>query len=108
VLTKATFMHPRYFELYSAPAYAPIRRMVERERNCEDFAMQFLVTNASSRPPVFVPGCRLDLGEAAGRVAISAGNSHAEKRRRCVLTLLRFFNRSSTILRANYIGAGGS
>ena len=35
---------------------AAIRELVDDERNCEDIAMQFLIANVTSLPPIYVKG----------------------------------------------------
>ena len=59
VLTKGAVMHRRYLDLYSERLPAATRAMVAELRNCEDIAMQFLVSNATGEAPVFVwdPWC---------------------------------------------------
>jgi len=54
ILTKAAILHHDYFELYSQPHHAMVRNLVDRRRNCEDIAMQFLVANTTMLPPIYV------------------------------------------------------
>eukprot|EP01035_Chromulina_nebulosa_P020198 gene20198-26219_t len=39
-----------------------IRELVDRESNCEDIAMQFLISNTTNLPPIYVKGHLDDLG----------------------------------------------
>jgi hypothetical protein len=59
ILTKGAIMHARYLEAYSKAMPAHIRRMVTEQRNCEDIAMQFVVSNITGDAPYFVwdPTC---------------------------------------------------
>lgn len=53
-LTKAAFMHRKWLELYSTMMPVAVREMVAHERNCEDIAMQFLVSSSTQRAPTFI------------------------------------------------------
>lgn len=66
ILTKAAFMHHDYFKLYSSVMPEKIRQYVHEKRNCEDIAMQFLVSNHTSLPPIYVKGHLSDLGALGG------------------------------------------
>lgn len=56
ILTKAAFLHHDYLREYTENMPAQIRELVDQKRNCEDIAMQFLVANISSLPPIYVKG----------------------------------------------------
>lgn len=56
ILTKAAFISHFYFGLYTNIMPQSIRDMVDRRKNCEDIAMQFLIANYSSLPPIYVKG----------------------------------------------------
>jgi hypothetical protein len=56
ILSKAAFIHHKYFELYTHQMPASIHQYVREARNCEDIAMSFLVANATSAPPLWVKG----------------------------------------------------
>ena len=43
-----------------------IRDLVDKGRNCEDIAMQFLIANETRLPPVYVKGHLQDLGVLGG------------------------------------------
>ncbi len=66
VLTKAAFLHHDYFKHYTSTMPAPVREYVHKNKNCEDIAMQFLVANVSSLPPIFLRGSLEDLGVLGG------------------------------------------
>ena len=66
VLTKAAFLHHKYFQMYFDRMPPAILAHIDSKRNCEDIAMQFLVSNYTDLPPVFVKGHLTDLGVFGG------------------------------------------
>lgn len=88
VLTGAAFYHKYYSYLYSYTMPQEIRDMVDELMNCEDLAMNFLVSHVTRQPPVKVtsrwtfrcPGCPVSLSE---------DDSHFQERHRCI----NFFSR---------------
>ncbi|KAE9542716.1 hypothetical protein AGLY_002627 [Aphis glycines] len=71
VLTGAAFVHKYYLYLYSYWLPQAIRDKVDQYMNCEDIAMNFLVSHVTNKPPVKVtsrwtfrcPGCPVSLSE---------------------------------------------
>ena len=93
ILTKAAFIHHRYFNLYTNNMPKGVHELVDKERNCEDIAMQYLVANITSLPPVYVKGHLEDLGALNG---ISTSKSiakagHMDKRSQCLNELEKIF-----------------
>ena len=54
VLTKGAIMHAKYLRTYSEEMPSAVRRLVAERRNCEDIAMQFVVSNATHTAPTTV------------------------------------------------------
>lgn len=56
ILTKGAIMHARYLSAYSEDTrgMAAVRAMVAARRNCEDIAMQFVVSSATGTAPTAV------------------------------------------------------
>lgn len=83
VLTGAAFFHKYYTYLYSYVMPQAIRDKVDEYMNCEDIAMNFLVSHITRKPPVKVtsrwtfrcPGCPTTL---------SSNSSHFEERHKCI------------------------
>ncbi|CAG03555.1 unnamed protein product [Tetraodon nigroviridis] len=83
VLTGAAFFHKYYAYLYSYVMPQPIRDMVDEYINCEDIAMNFLVSHITRKPPIKVtsrwtfrcPGCPQ---------ALSHDDSHFHERHKCI------------------------
>lgn len=88
VLTGAAFYHKYYNYVYSQVMPVEIRDMVDEYMNCEDLAMNFLVSHLTGKPPVKVtsrwtfrcPGCPVNLSE---------DDSHFQERHKCI----HFFER---------------
>lgn len=54
VLTGAAFFHKYYMYEYSHRMYPEIRETVDRLMNCEDIALNFLVSHLTRKPPIKV------------------------------------------------------
>lgn len=83
VLTGAAFLHRHYFHLYWKWLPQAVRDKVDEYMNCEDIAMNFLVSHVTRQPPVKVtsrwtfrcPGCPQSLSE---------DDTHFQERHKCI------------------------
>ncbi|KAK0080493.1 hypothetical protein PV325_013877 [Microctonus aethiopoides] len=83
VLTGAAFIHKHYMHLYSNWLPQAIRDKVDEYMNCEDIAMNFLISHLTRKPPVKVtsrwtfrcPGCPVSLSE---------DDTHFQERHKCI------------------------
>ncbi|TRY69988.1 hypothetical protein TCAL_02823 [Tigriopus californicus] len=83
VLTGAAFYHKYYNYLYSSVMPKAIRTKVDEFMNCEDLAMNFLISHVTRKPPVKVtsrwtfrcPGCPVSLSE---------DDTHFQERHKCI------------------------
>ncbi|XP_064489139.1 exostosin-3-like isoform X2 [Ornithodoros turicata] len=83
VLTGAAFFHKHYSYLYTNVMPQAIRDKVDEYMNCEDIAMNFLVSHVTRKPPLKVtsrwtfrcPGCAASLSE---------DDSHFQERHKCI------------------------
>ncbi len=90
VLTGAAFYHKYYNYAYSHAMPEAIRRTVDDYMNCEDIAMNFLVSHLTRRPPIKVtsrwtfrcPTCPASLWE---------DDSHFQERHRCINFFARVY-----------------
>uniref|UniRef100_J3MHF3 Glycosyl transferase 64 domain-containing protein n=1 Tax=Oryza brachyantha TaxID=4533 RepID=J3MHF3_ORYBR len=82
VLSKASFFHRQYLDLYTNHMLPSIRNYVNENRNCEDIAMSFLVANATGAPPVWVQGRIFEIGSSG----ISSLKGHDLQRSKCLKT----------------------
>lgn len=79
----AAFYHKTYSYLYTYEMPAAIRDKVDELMNCEDIALNFLVSHVTQKPPVKVtsrwtfrcPGCP---------VTLSQDDSHFQERHHCI------------------------
>lgn len=90
VLTGAAFFHKYYTYLYTYTLPQAIRDKVDEYMNCEDIAMNFLVSHITRRPPVKVtsrwtfrcPGCPISLSE---------DDTHFQERHKCINYFTQIF-----------------
>ncbi|XP_054272009.1 exostosin-3-like [Macrosteles quadrilineatus] len=83
VLTGAAFVHKYYTYMYTHWLPQAIRDKVDEYMNCEDIAMNFLVSHITRKPPVKVtsrwtfrcPGCPVSLSE---------DETHFQERHKCI------------------------
>lgn len=95
ILSKASFLHARYMELYSSAAHPQaIKDYVDQYFNCEDVAMSLLVANytrsetGKAAVPIYVEGSVSDRGLFGG---ISTGGGHMNRRSQCVTDLTHIY-----------------
>ena len=99
ILTKAAFLSHSFLDMYTNQMPSKIRKYVDDNRNCEDIAMQFLVSNATSTPPVYIKGHLSDTGALGG---ISTNKNviraqHMDARANCLNDLVEMFGRNPLI-----------
>ena len=89
ILTKCCFMHKDFFSSYFSSLSEETLAFIDEHRNCEDIAMQFVVSNQTGGiPPVWVQSRFKDRGVKSG---ISQGKDHQEERSTCVTRLVKEF-----------------
>lgn len=91
VLTKACFVHKRYVQgLYMKRVPPEFLKFIDSHMNCEDIAMQFVVSDVSKSPPVWFKGYLNDFGGDG----ISSDRSHFEHRGICVTKLVELYGKN--------------
>ena len=99
ILTKAAIFNHLFLQLYSEQMPASIRTLVDEERNCEDIAMQFLISNTTGIPPIYVKGSLQDLGALNGistsQNVLSA--KHMGSRSDCLNILVKAYGRNPLV-----------
>lgn len=89
LLTKAAFIHVDYFNIYTHHMHKSFRQYVDMVGNCEDIAMQFLVSNLTGSPPQLVHAFGLfDVGQGEG---ISSSKQHSKIRSLCLSDFASFY-----------------
>uniref|UniRef100_A0A7S0YWS1 Glycosyl transferase 64 domain-containing protein n=1 Tax=Polytomella parva TaxID=51329 RepID=A0A7S0YWS1_9CHLO len=96
VLTKAAMLHRDYFRHYTEVMPRQIREMITSWMNCEDIAMQIMVSNLTRSPPNFVHShTAIDWGKGLLKVkGISSSNAHFSRRNMCLTEFSRFYGNS--------------
>jgi hypothetical protein len=108
ILTKAALLHHNYFDAYTVTMPKSIRDMVDRNRNCEDIAMQFLISNMTHLPPIYVKGHLDDLGVTNG---ISTSTNfvvaqHMDDRSVCLNELVQIYG-MNPLVTSNFVVDSG-
>ena len=92
-MTKAAFIHHDFFKVYTDSMPPGVHAFIDAGRNCEDIAMQYLVSNRTALPPIYVRGYMTDLGVLGGistsRNIVSA--AHMDARSNCLTQLSKLF-----------------
>ena len=93
---------PLHLGVYASRLPDGVREYIDERKNCEDIAMQLLVSEVTRRPPVYVPAPWTHYlwvkWEGFGVAGISKVSGHHEVRSGCVTELSRLFNPSRTPL----------
>lgn len=96
ILTKAAVLNHDYFHAYTQNLPEEAKKYIDIHRNCEDIAMQFLISNMTSLAPIYVKGHLKDLGVLGGisttHNVVKAG--HMLQRDKCINDLIAFFGRN--------------
>ncbi|GAQ83597.1 Acetylglucosaminyltransferase [Klebsormidium nitens] len=87
ILTKAAFLHHKYFEQYTNELPREIFAYAHKARNCEDIAMSFLVANQTGAPPLWVKGAFSEIGS----YGISSLGNHQQRRSECLNQFHRIY-----------------
>lgn len=99
ILTKAAILHHDFFSKYFYDMPQSIRNLVDSKRNCEDIAMQFLIANITSLPPIYVKGHLQDKGALNGistsQNVVMAGHMHS--RDDCLNELVKIYKHNPLV-----------
>jgi glucuronyl/N-acetylglucosaminyl transferase EXT2/alpha-1,4-N-acetylglucosaminyltransferase EXTL3 len=92
VMTGLVFIHVAFLEYWWSddPLMAKIREYVDALVNCDDIAMNFLVSAITCQPPLQVNGL-LPPSNEEPKIAISQSEGHNEKRLQCMRDLPEYF-----------------
>uniref|UniRef100_A0A8R1EQ46 Glyco_transf_64 domain-containing protein n=1 Tax=Caenorhabditis japonica TaxID=281687 RepID=A0A8R1EQ46_CAEJA len=83
VLTGAAFVHKNYLRAYTYEMPSAIREHVDKIRNCEDIAMNYMVSHLTRRPPIKTTS-RWTLKCPTCTESLFKEDSHFEKRHECM------------------------
>lgn len=83
ILTGAAFLHKNYLTAYTYHMPSEIREHVNKIKNCEDIAMNFLVSHLTRKPPIKTTS-RWTLKCSTCTESLFKTDSHFEKRHECI------------------------
>ncbi len=92
ILTKFMFMHAEYLYAYTCLLPSKIHRYIDSIVNCEDIAMNLLVTGMTGAKPVAVMTHVDDFGTTSG---ISIKPGHVDSRSECTTKLIQIFGKDT-------------
>ena len=93
VLTGAAFHHKIYSHWYTYMLPSEIQNYVDEKMNCEDIAMNFLVSNLTRKAPVKVtPRKRFKCSQCGRNESLWSETSHFVKRSECLRYFTKQFN----------------
>lgn len=85
------------------------REYVDENRNCEDIAMQFLASNLTGKPPVFVRGRVTDLGVFKGISTQSWTKlGHMKSRGQCLNDFVDLYGGVMPLVRGRVVAGSAS
>lgn len=93
VLTKAAFLHKKYLREFFKILPESFVADIDRNRNCEDIAMSYVVGSVSRAPPVWVEAVVHETAD----FGISTGASHFDDRSKCLTKLRQVSKNMSTV-----------
>ncbi|CAH0552853.1 unnamed protein product [Brassicogethes aeneus] len=94
VLTGAAFLHKYWSYLYTKGMPSNLKDWVDDHMNCEDIAMNFLVANATNKPPIKVtPRKKFKCPECINNEMLSADLGHMVERTQCINRFTKAFGR---------------
>ncbi|CAH8667653.1 unnamed protein product [Dicrocoelium dendriticum] len=91
VLTGATFFHKYFMFSYTWLMPDEVRQMVDRRMNCEDLAMNFLVSHTVRRPPLKVTSRNTFVCGDCPRKGLNLRKKHYEERSVCIDELVKIY-----------------
>uniref|UniRef100_A0A0X3PFA6 Exostosin-3 n=2 Tax=Schistocephalus solidus TaxID=70667 RepID=A0A0X3PFA6_SCHSO len=90
VLTGAAFIHRYYLHAYTYEMPSRIREIVDEEMNCEDIAMNFLVSHITRKPPIKVTTHWSFLCHRCSSTLYSRP-THKESRSTCINSFVKIY-----------------
>ena len=95
--SQASFFNERYLDMYTRRMHdLGIDAYIDENKNCEDIAMQFLISNVTNTGPIFTSGSYSDSG-AIGGISTQHGlahvGTHYRARSDCLTEFTRRFGR---------------
>lgn len=97
ILTSASFLHHYYFRLFAEKCPEDIRQMIDRQINCEDLAINFLIAQHCNKcTSAFLVRTRrrvADIPRGKSETTLYKRKSHGIQRSNCVNMFVNRFTR---------------
>lgn len=90
ILTGAAFLHKNYLSTYTYQMPSTIRSHVDSIKNCEDIAMNFLVSHLTRKPPIKTTS-RWTLKCPTCTESLFKTDTHFEKRHECIRLFTKIY-----------------
>ncbi|KAK5966942.1 hypothetical protein GCK32_003964 [Trichostrongylus colubriformis] len=90
ILTGAAFLHKAYLHAYTNEMPEAIRRHVDQVTNCEDIAMNFLVSHLTREPPIKTTS-KWTIRCPTCTETLSQDESHFHERHECIRLFTRIY-----------------
>lgn len=90
ILTGAAFLHKNYLTAYTYQMPSKIREHVDSIKNCEDIAMNFLVSHLTRKPPIKTTS-RWTLKCPTCTESLFKEDTHFEKRHECIRIFTKIY-----------------
>jgi hypothetical protein len=99
ILTKAAILHHNYFKVYTHKMPQVIRDYIDSKRNCEDIAMQYLMSEETNLPPIYVKGHLTDKGGLGGISTSKSAfrSAHMKDRSACLNDLVDLYKHNPLV-----------
>ncbi|KAI6205206.1 Exostosin-2-like protein [Aphelenchoides besseyi] len=98
ILTSGAFLHRNYLFAYWNTMPKEIREWVDKWKNCEDIAMNFLISDLSRKPPIKVTPIVGTVGKFIGNVGLSQRPEHLWNRAKCLEVFEEIYGYNSLLL----------
>src|SRR6218665_84814 len=102
ILTGATFLHREYLRMFQDKCVSKIREDIDRNKNCEDIFMNFLVKDHCRCSGVFYPkhGHISEPKNLIVKNALSSRPNHYKYRSKCLQNYSSLFANSVTLAKS--------
>uniref|UniRef100_A0A0N4Z109 Glyco_transf_64 domain-containing protein n=1 Tax=Parastrongyloides trichosuri TaxID=131310 RepID=A0A0N4Z109_PARTI len=93
ILTGLAFIHMKYLIKYTNEMNFNIRNYIDKNMNCEDIAMNFLIANSSRKPNLSI-GKGIGLHQSIVNNGLSSKKNHYKEREKCVKYFIEIYGKN--------------
>ena len=102
ILTKFMFIRSEYLFWYTCLLPERVHAYINKNRNCEDIAMQMMISGMTDSPPVAVQVTK-PIHDYGIKTGISATNDHINNRGRCLSYFHESFGNKNVLVYSNSV-----